>query len=61
MDAVRRKTPEKWRTNRIFRLHDNGAAHQSVLFKDFLARNNVQYWSIPHPDLAAVIFTCFLD
>jgi len=29
-DAVRRKYPEKWRTNSLFLLHDNAPAHQSV-------------------------------
>jgi hypothetical protein len=41
MDAVRRKHPEKWRTNGWFLLHDNALAHQSILVKDFLANNNV--------------------
>jgi hypothetical protein len=33
--------PKKWRTNSQFFLHDNAPAHQSILFKDFLAKNNV--------------------
>jgi hypothetical protein len=41
MDAIRRKHPEKWRTNSSVFLHDNPLAHQSVLVKDFLANNNV--------------------
>ena len=40
-DAVRRKLPEKWRTNSLFLLRDNAPAHRSVLVKDFLAKNNV--------------------
>jgi hypothetical protein len=44
----------------LFRLHDNDAARQLVFFKDFLARYNVQPWSIPHPDLAAADFYLFL-
>jgi hypothetical protein len=40
-DAVRRKRPEKWRTNSWFLLHDTAPAHRSVLDKDFLATNNV--------------------
>jgi len=40
MDAVRRKHPEKWRTNSWFLLHDNALAYQSVLVKDFLANKN---------------------
>jgi hypothetical protein len=40
-EAVRRKRPEKWRTNSWFLLHDNAPAHRSVMVKDFLANNNV--------------------
>ena len=40
-DAVRRKRPEKWRTDSWFLLHDNASAHRSVLVKDFLAKNSV--------------------
>jgi transposase len=40
-DAVRRKLPEKWRTNSWFLSLDNAPAHWSVLVKDFLAKNNV--------------------
>ena len=40
-DAVRRKRPEKWRTDSWFLLHDNAPAHRSVLVKDFLAKNSV--------------------
>jgi hypothetical protein len=34
-DAVRRKRPEKLRSNSLFLLHDNAPAHRSVLVKDF--------------------------
>ena len=34
-DAVRRKCPEKWRTNGWFLLHDNAAAHRSVLINPY--------------------------
>jgi len=47
IDAVRRKHPEKWRTNSWFLLHDNALAHQSVLVKDFLPNNNVT--TLSHP------------
>jgi transposase len=40
-DAVRRKSPEKRRTNGWVLLHDNAPAHRSVLVKAFLAKNNV--------------------
>ena len=40
-DAVRRKRPEKWRTNGWFLLHDNAPVHWSVLVKDFLSKNDV--------------------
>ena len=40
-DVVTRKCPEKWRANSGFHIHDNAPAHQSVLVKGFLAKNNV--------------------
>jgi hypothetical protein len=40
-DAVRRKRPEKCRTNNSFLLYDNAPAHRPVLFNDFLAKKNV--------------------
>ena len=40
-EAVRWKNPEKLRTKDWFLLHENAAAHRSVLVKDFLAKNNV--------------------
>jgi len=59
-DAVRRKRPEKWRTNCLFLLPDNAPAHRSVLVKDFLANNNVII--LDHPlyssELASAIATC---
>jgi hypothetical protein len=59
-DAVRRKHPEKWRTNCLFLLPDNAPAHQSVLVKDLLANSNVT--TLKHPlyssELAAAISTC---
>jgi hypothetical protein len=45
--AIRRKSPEKWRTNSWFLLHDNAPAHRSILEKDFLAKNNVT--TLEHP------------
>ena len=58
MDAVRKKHPEKWRTNSWFLLHDNAPAHRSVLVKDFLAKNNVTTLELsPYfPDMAAADF-----
>jgi len=38
MDAVRRKRPEKLRTNFWFVFYDNAPAHRSVLFKVCLAK-----------------------
>jgi len=54
-DLVRRKRPEKRRTNIWFLLHDNALSHRSVLVKDFLAKNNVKTLELPSssPDLAA--------
>jgi hypothetical protein len=46
-DAVRRKRPEKLRTNSWFLHCDNALAHRSVLVKDFLAKNNVK--TLKHP------------
>jgi hypothetical protein len=40
-DAVRRKWPEKLRTNIWSLFHDNASAHQSVFVKDILAKSNV--------------------
>jgi len=58
MDAVRRKSPEKLRTNNLFLLHNNAPAHRPVLVKDILAKNNVT--TLEHPkyshDLAAADF-----
>jgi len=60
-DAVRRKLPEKWRTSIWFLLHDDTAAHQPVLVKDFFAENNVT--TLDHspypPDLAPADFYLF--
>jgi hypothetical protein len=55
-NAVRRKRPEKRRTDICFLLHDNAPAHQSILVKDFLAKNNVttleDLCTLPSPDMA---------
>ena len=60
-DAVRRKRPEKWRTNSCFLLHHNAPAHRSVLVMDFLTKNNVA--TLEHPpcnrDLASADFYLF--
>jgi hypothetical protein len=62
-DAVRRKRPEKMRTNIWFLHFDNAPAHQSVLVKDFLAKNNVK--ALKHPpyslDLSPAGFYRSLD
>jgi hypothetical protein len=46
-DAVRRKRPEKWRTNSLFLLHDNAPAHWSVLVNYFFAKKNMT--TLDHP------------
>ena len=58
-DAVRRKSPEKWRTNSWFLLHDNSPAHRSVLVKDFLAKNSVTALENPpySPDVTTDYFS----
>ena len=40
-DVVRRKHPEKWRTNSWFLLHYNAPTHRSVTVKDFLEEYKV--------------------
>jgi hypothetical protein len=62
-DAVRRKCPEKWRTNSWFLIHDNAPAHRSGLVKDFLETANVTTVQHAHTlsALLQVIFTCSLD
>jgi len=59
--AGRRKHPKKWGTNSWFLLHDNAPAHQLVLVKDFIAKNNViTLEHLPYsPDLAAADFYLF--
>jgi len=55
------KSSQKWRTNSLFLPLDNAAAHQLVLFKDFLAKINVTV--LEHPpylsDLATADFYLF--
>ena len=63
-DAVRRKRPQKWRSNSWFLLHDYATAHQLDLVKDFLANNNVTTpkHHLHSPDLTPrLIFTSSLD
>jgi len=62
-DVVRRKGPEKWRTNSWFILHDNAPAHRSVLVKDFLSKNEVSTLehSLYSTALAAADFSCSID
>jgi hypothetical protein len=59
--AIRRKRPEKPRTNSWFLIHDDAPAHRSVLAKDFLAKNNVTTLECPSvsPDLTAADFYLF--
>jgi len=61
MDAVRRKRPEKWKTNSWFLLHDYAPAHRSVLINDFLAKNIVTTQEHPpySPDLVPADFYLF--
>jgi len=62
-NAVRRKHPEKRRTNGWFLFHNNAPAHQSILVNDFLAKNNVT--TLEHLctllTWLQLIFTCSLD
>jgi hypothetical protein len=43
-DAVRRKRPEKWRTNSGFLLRVIAKAHLLGLVRDFLAKNNIMIY-----------------
>jgi hypothetical protein len=56
--AVKRKCPEKCRTNSWFLLYHNASAHRSVLVKDLLVKNNVTTPEhLPYsPDLALAGF-----
>jgi histone-lysine N-methyltransferase SETMAR len=60
-DAVKRKSPEKWRTNSWFLLHDNVPTHQQVVIKDSSEDNNVTTLQHPpySPNLAAADFYLF--
>jgi hypothetical protein len=60
-DAVRTKHPQKCRANGWFLFRDNAPAHQSVLVKDFVAKNNViTPEHLPYsPDVAAADFYLF--
>jgi transposase len=62
INAVRKKNLEKQGTNAWFLLHDNAPAHQSILVKDFLAKNNVTTLKHPphSPDLVPAEFYLFL-
>ena len=62
LDAVRRKCPKKWRTNKWFHLHKNAPAHWLVLVKDFLSKNNMTALEHPlySPNVTAADFHLFL-
>ena len=61
-NAIRKKSPEEWRTSSRFPLYDNAPAHRSALVKDFLAKSNVTTPENPQdsPNLAADYFYLFL-
>jgi len=59
-DSVRRKCPEKWRTNIWFLFHDSAPAHWLVVAKDFVAQNKVTLEHLPYsPDLDPAKFYLF--
>jgi hypothetical protein len=58
-DAVRRKRPEKWKTNCWFLPHDNASAHRSVLVTDFFAKDNVT--TLEHPLTWIQQILCMFD
>jgi len=59
---VRRKWPEMWKNGNWLLHHDNAPAHNMLVVREFLTKNNVTI--VPHPayspDLAPAISTCFL-
>ena len=61
-DPVRKKIPEKYRTNIPLFLHDNAPAHRPVLVNDLLVKNNATTLEhSPHcPDMAQADFYLFL-
>ena len=61
MDVVRRKRPEKLKTNCWFLRHDNVPEHRSILVKNFLAKKNVTTLELPpySPDLTGADFYLF--
>jgi hypothetical protein len=61
-EAVKKKRPEKWRTNSLFILHNNAPAHRSVLIKNFFVKSNVIALEHPtySPDLPTHDFYLFL-
>ena len=58
---MRRKGPEKWRTQNLFLIYDNAPAHRSVLIKIFSTENNVATLEPPPypPDLVPAEFYLF--
>ena len=60
-ETVRKKRPEKWRTNDWFLLLYNAPAHQPALMKDFLAKKNVTTLELlTHPpDIVTADFYVF--
>jgi hypothetical protein len=57
-DAVRRKRPEKWRSNSWPSISRSAPAHRSVLVREFLAKNSVEH-PTHSPDMAAADFYLF--
>jgi len=60
-NAVRRKRPEKWRTNSWFLHQYNAPAHRSVLVNGFLSQNTETTLEHPlcSPDLSGFNFYLF--
>ncbi|PNF41538.1 hypothetical protein B7P43_G12319 [Cryptotermes secundus] len=61
-ENMRRKRPEKWRTNNWVLHHDNARPHTADIVQEFLAKNKMAV--VPHPpyspDLAPCDFFLFL-
>ena len=63
MRSVREKRRELWETKSWLLHHDNAPAHNALSIRQFLAENNIAVLEQPpySPDLAPVIFSCFLS
>ena len=55
-ENVRRKRPEMWKKGDWLLHHDNAPAHNSLVVREFLTKNNVT--TVPHPDYSPDLAPC---